>query len=91
MVDMSTFLTGGQVLLRCRRRFMIFSNTGNYIDEVQFNNEGLKDKKGEEDSDSDVPKPNHAIKVINLNLIDPKTKPKKFEVLDFHGGQYILP
>jgi hypothetical protein len=63
---------------------MIFSNTGNFINEVEFNNEGLKDKEEEyEDSDNDKPKQNHAIKNINLNLIDPKTKSKKFEVMDF--------
>ncbi len=72
-VDMSTFLQGGQVLLRCRRRFMIFSSTGNYIDEVMFNNEGLQDKEETVDSESESPKKaTHAIKNQNLNLIDPK-------------------
>ena len=40
-VDMSTFLPGGQILLRCRRRFLIFSSDGNFIDEVKFNDEAL--------------------------------------------------
>lgn len=38
---MSTFLPGGQILLRCRRRFLIFSSDGNFIDEVKFNDEAL--------------------------------------------------
>ena len=35
---MSTFLTGGNILLRVKSRFMIFSNDGAFIDELGFYN-----------------------------------------------------
>lgn len=71
---------------------MIFSSTGNYIDEVMFNNEGLQDKEETVDSESESPKKAaHAIKNQNLNLIDPKQKAKKFEVLNFKGEPYQMP
>lgn len=38
---MSTFITGGNILLRVKSRFMIFSNDGAFIDELGFVNCGL--------------------------------------------------
>ncbi len=35
---MSTFLDNGKILIRARRRFMVFTSSGAFIDEVEFNN-----------------------------------------------------
>ena len=43
-VDMSTFLEDGKILVKNRRRFMVFTNNGNFIDEVEFNDDILSDK-----------------------------------------------
>jgi long-subunit acyl-CoA synthetase (AMP-forming) len=42
-VDMSTFLEDGKILVKNRRRFMVFTNNGNFIDEVEFNDDILSD------------------------------------------------
>jgi hypothetical protein len=39
---MSTFLDDGKILIKIRRRFMIFTSDGAFIDEVEFNDELLK-------------------------------------------------
>ena len=46
-VDMSTFLDDGNILIRSRRRFMIFTKEGFFKDEVTFND----DNKDEEEDD----------------------------------------
>ena len=38
-VDMSTFLEDGNILIRSRSRFMVFSKEGFFKDEVTFNDE----------------------------------------------------
>lgn len=35
-VDFSTFLDDGQVLLKIGSRFLIFNETGEFIDEIDF-------------------------------------------------------
>lgn len=40
-VDMSTFLEDGKILVKIRRRLMVFSGNGNFIDEVEFNDDAL--------------------------------------------------
>lgn len=40
-VDMSTFLENGKILVKIRRRFMIFTGDGAFIDEVTFNDDIL--------------------------------------------------
>jgi hypothetical protein len=42
-VDMSTFLEDGKILVKNRRRFMVFTSNGNFIDEVEFNDDILSD------------------------------------------------
>ena len=37
LVDMSTFLENGNILLKIRSRYMIFTQKGHFIDEVSFN------------------------------------------------------
>jgi hypothetical protein len=36
LVDVSTFLTNGKILVKALRRFMVFGPDGKYIDEVDF-------------------------------------------------------
>ena len=40
-VDMSTFLENGKILVKIRRRFMIFTGDGNFIAETEFNDDIL--------------------------------------------------
>ena len=42
---MSTFLENGKILVKIRRRFMIFTGDGAFIDEVDFNDEILHSVK----------------------------------------------
>tara|TARA_B110000285_G_C15032107_1_gene567330 strand:+ start:768 stop:944 length:177 start_codon:yes stop_codon:yes gene_type:complete len=35
-VDMSTFLEDGKILIKIRRRYMVFTCNGAFIDEAQF-------------------------------------------------------
>ena len=56
-VDMSTFLESGKIMVKCRRRFMIFTNDGHFIDEVDFN-DSILDGNDELDY-MDIPKMNY--------------------------------
>ena len=52
---MSTFITGGNILLRVKSRFMMFSNDGAFIDELGFHNGNFVEAKlqnSEEEEDS---------------------------------------
>lgn len=42
LVDMSSFLPDGKILVRCRDRFMLYTENAVFIDEVNFNTEGLR-------------------------------------------------
>jgi hypothetical protein len=55
-VDMSTFLDNGKILMKIRRRFMIFKNDGAFIDEVEFNDDILNTVNL---NDKDKPKMNY--------------------------------
>jgi hypothetical protein len=44
-VDMSTFLNDGKILIKIRRRFMVFNINGEFIDEVEFDDDTLIDQK----------------------------------------------
>ena len=55
-VDMSTFLESGKILIKIRRRFMVFTGDGAFIDEIEFNNESLKNN---EITEKDKPKINY--------------------------------
>ena len=37
---MSTFLDNGDILVKCEERFLIYSNKGDFIDEVEFQDTG---------------------------------------------------
>jgi len=39
---MSTFIFDGKVLVKIRRRFMVFDAKGDFIDEVEFNDGPLE-------------------------------------------------
>lgn len=79
--------------MRCRRRFLIFSSDGNFIDEVKFNDEALlnapppetenvvKDKQDfSDDGAEDEPKQS------NVNALP---KQKQFPVLNFKDEPYF--
>ena len=51
---MSTFLENGSILLKCRRRFMVFDPEGNFICEVTFNNGPMDDNESEDDDVSEL-------------------------------------
>lgn len=42
-VDMSSFLEDGKILMKIRRRFMVFTADGAFIDEVEFNDDILQE------------------------------------------------
>jgi len=42
-VDMSSFLDDGKILVKIRRRFMVFTGNGDFIDEVEFNDDILNE------------------------------------------------
>jgi hypothetical protein len=44
-VDISTFLNNEYILIKIRRRFMVFSKNGNFINEMGFENNLLKHKQ----------------------------------------------
>ena len=43
LVDVSTYLQDGRILVKALRRYMIFSHTGQFVDEVEF--EPIKNKQ----------------------------------------------
>jgi hypothetical protein len=49
--DMSTFLENGYILIKCRRRYMVFDSCGRFIDEIEFDNSILE---GMSKDESDV-------------------------------------
>ena len=40
---MSSFLEDGKILMKIRRRFMVFTSDGEFIDEVEFNDDILQE------------------------------------------------
>ena len=46
LVDMTTFLDSGDIMLKIQSRYMLFDRTGRFIDEVEF-----KDIKESEDAE----------------------------------------
>ena len=44
-VDISTFLEDGKIMIKIRRRFMVFSKQGDFIGEVSYNDDVLQDQK----------------------------------------------
>ena len=53
---MSTFLESGKIMIKIRRRYMVFTSDGAFIDEIEFNDEPLR---GNEITDNDKPKINY--------------------------------
>ena len=82
---MSTFLENGRILLKCKNRFHIFSCDGNFIDEVEFN-----DNKVEEDEENSISK--YSDDLYTPNTLPEFTKinknPKNRELIDFTGQPY---
>ena len=46
LVDMTTFLDTGDIFLKIKNRYLIFDNTGEFIDEVEFTD--IKESEEEE-------------------------------------------
>jgi len=44
VVEMTTFLENGEILLKIKNRFLLFTSTGDFTDEIEF-----KDLKDEQD------------------------------------------
>jgi hypothetical protein len=79
---MSTFLTDGKILVKIRRRFMVFSSNGNFIDEVKFNDDALDDQVPLEDKND---RPSKTLKVFRE-----KQKAKKSFELKMSGVQLLM-
>lgn len=80
-VDMSTFLEDGNILMRSRSRFMIFSKEGFFKDEITFNDDACAE---EEDA--------LTIEDLRAKLTgdhqDVGVQTKKSPILDFKGNIY---
>jgi hypothetical protein len=50
-VDMSTFLEDGKILIKIRRRYMVFNCNGAFIDEAQFDDAILDNLSQDDDDD----------------------------------------
>ena len=59
-VDMSTFIFEGKILVKIRRRFMVFDYKGDFIDEVEFNDGALEDLMPEDNEDDELIYPSQA-------------------------------
>jgi hypothetical protein len=90
---MSTFLPGGQILLRCRRRFLIFSSNGNFIDEVKFNDEALLNAPPSESEnalkDKEDVSDDGAEGEPKQSKINAMPRQKQFTVLNFKDEPYF--
>lgn len=94
---MSSFLESGKIMIKIRRRFMIFTSDGAFIDEVEFN-EDLLNKN--EISDKDKPKMNyktfkeqkaHLLKIKDdSNIVKLERRKGKNQILDFSGHKYVF-
>lgn len=47
-VDMSTFLEDGKILIKIRRRYMVFTANGAFLDEAQFDDSILDEQKDDD-------------------------------------------
>ena len=88
-VDMSTFLENGYILLRCRTRFMIFTSTANFIQEVNFNNDNM-DEESSNDQIDEISEEEMVENEPNDEVEDFAAKKKRRrEIIDFKGNVYI--
>lgn len=91
---MSTFLDDGKILIKIRRRFMIFTSDGAFIDEVEFNDEILKSITPTYDSHVITLrqfKENQAATRVSEgpdNIDKLKRRRIKQPILDFLGNEY---
>lgn len=94
-VDMSTYLEDGKILIKIRRRFMIFTSDGAFIDEVEFNDDLLKTIEIEENQPPMTItkfKEQQAATIIPdqgpSNITKLQRRRIKNPILDFLGNQY---
>jgi hypothetical protein len=89
---MSTFLENGFMLAKIRKRFMVFDSNGNYIDEIEFNEELMPiDDKDSSDKDgvTNLLTKRHIDRKQNgLDLL--KRRRKEFPILTYDGQEFIF-
>ena len=87
-VDMSTFLQNGNILVKIRRRFMLFTADGGFIEEISFDDSALEEIEALE-SGREVP-----IEVIKYKEGKHESKPipasriAKEPIFDFQGNPW---
>lgn len=62
-VDLSTFLENGMIMVKNRQRFLLFNSNGNFIDEVEFNNDNMEE--GDEDDEDQL---NNSLALIRMEF-----------------------
>lgn len=90
-VDMSTFLENGSILLKCRRRFMVFNEEGNFICEATFNNEPLEVRSSSDEDDMSELSDADAMDIIydkKEALKFYQNKPR--EMINFKGDPHFI-
>jgi hypothetical protein len=95
---MSTFLDDGKILVKVRRRFMVFTGNGNFIDEVEFNDDILADQKPLEERNDrpaktlktfrEIQKAKKAYEIKLTGAAMLERRRMKDPILDFLGNKY---
>lgn len=95
--DVSSFLENGNILVKCRRRYMIFTSEGSFIDEVEFNNDALEAEEKSICKDHASEYCSQEVSIENKSSDEEQKKKdknkkvrKKREIIDFKGNVYQL-
>ena len=86
---MSTFLADGKILIKIRKRFMVFTTNGAFIDEAQFDDSILKDYVDDEVHPNNLGA--HTTRhrdIVKSGLEILKERRKNDPILDFNGKEY---
>jgi hypothetical protein len=91
-VDMSTFLEDGKILIKIRRRYMVFTSNGAFLDEAQFDDSLL-----EEDENSELENGDPGLNMFSARhqeiektgLDKLKERRKNDPILNFEGNEYV--
>ena len=92
-VDMSTFLSNGKIMIKILNRFMVFTQNGNFIDEVQFDDSAMPAQTAEDD-DMKTERSQEGI-YTNRHMVNKESNVDKLmkrrgidPILDFMGKHY---